>query len=107
LSIPIQSVSRWAKRLQTAGWLRKDGKDYALTPKAKKLTPKAESSIGIQSAPVNDPQAIDPTKVLSIPAQGDRAFDHDHDQMAIKQPRYIPPLIPILHVVHRFHRALY
>jgi hypothetical protein len=56
LRIPIQSVSRWAKRLQTAGWLRKDGKIYALTPKAKKLTPQPESSVACGSSPVNDVQ---------------------------------------------------
>jgi hypothetical protein len=57
LHIPIQSVSRWAKRLQKAGLLRKSGKDYALTPKAKKLTPEAESLIAYESAPVKDSQA--------------------------------------------------
>jgi hypothetical protein len=60
LCIPIQSVSRWAKRLQKTGWLRKDGKNYALTPKAKKLTPKTESSVAFEAALVKDSQAYDP-----------------------------------------------
>jgi hypothetical protein len=73
LSIPIQSVSRWAKRLQTSGLLRKDGKDYALTPKAKKLTPKAESSIAYEAAPVKDSQASDQTTIPEVP-RGQNGF---------------------------------
>jgi hypothetical protein len=59
LHIPMQSVSRWAKRLQKSGLLRKDGKDYVLASKAKELTPKAESSIASEAAPVKDLQVTE------------------------------------------------
>jgi DNA topoisomerase VI subunit B len=51
-----QRTSYLLSGLIKAGWLRKDGKNYGLTPKAKKSTAQAESSNAYESAPVKDSQ---------------------------------------------------
>jgi hypothetical protein len=55
-----QRISYLLASLTKAGWLRKDGKDYALTPKAQKSTAQTESSIASEAAPVKASQASEP-----------------------------------------------
>jgi hypothetical protein len=60
LQIPLPNASRSTKRLRRAGWIRKEGKDFVRTPKAKKLSSKSESQTVSGSAPVKEEQATEP-----------------------------------------------
>jgi hypothetical protein len=64
LRILLPNVSRSIKRLRRAGWIRKAGKDYAPTPKAKKLSLIWESPTACGSAPVKEEQATEQTELL-------------------------------------------
>jgi DNA-binding IclR family transcriptional regulator len=68
-----QRTSYLLTALTKAGWLQKDGKDYALTPKAKKSTAQAESSIASEAAPVKESQASDQTEISEFP-RGQNGF---------------------------------
>jgi hypothetical protein len=55
-----QRISYLLTGLIKAGWLRKAGKDYVLTAKAKKSTAQPEPSIANVAAPVKDSQPDKP-----------------------------------------------